>query len=182
MTDADPDSLRERPTARVVLLDPDDRVLLMRGRLPNDPTGPSFWFTIGGGVEPGETLAQAAAREAVEETGLTDVALGPVVWRSEAVLKDAEGRPWKFLEYFFVGRTRGGALSRTGWQALEHRLVDELRWWPLAELEATDAQVFPEGLAELLVDVLAGRIAPAPLLIRTLAGPVRPLPRVGQDA
>ena len=45
--------MRERLTARVVMLDPKDRVLLMQGRLPGRPDGPAFWFTIGGGVEDG---------------------------------------------------------------------------------------------------------------------------------
>ena len=52
---------RERPTARVLLLDPDDRILLMKGRLPSNPDAPGVWFTIGGGIEPGESLYEAAA-------------------------------------------------------------------------------------------------------------------------
>jgi len=75
--------MRERLTARVVLLDPQDRVLLLKGRLPSQPQGPSFWFTVGGGLEDGESLAEAALRETLEETGLADVARGPVVWRDE---------------------------------------------------------------------------------------------------
>jgi len=82
-----------RPTARVVLLDPDQRLLLMRGRLPSERDGPSFWFTVGGGLEPGESLFEGAAREVLEETGLTDVTLGPIIWRDEIVLPDPDGRP-----------------------------------------------------------------------------------------
>ena len=170
--------MRERPTARVVLLDPDDRVLLMRGRLPDAPDGPDFWFTVGGGLEPGETLEAAALREAREETGLTDVALGPVVWRDEVILRDETLEPALFRQRYIVARTAGGALSKTGWQALERRLVDELRWWTLAELQTTTDTVYPIGLAALLADVLAGRLAPEPLLIATPDGPVRPVPRV----
>jgi hypothetical protein len=48
--------MRERPTARVLLLDAQDRILLMKGRLPSDPTGPGAWFTLGGGVEAGRDL------------------------------------------------------------------------------------------------------------------------------
>src|SRR5215469_17868295 len=169
--------MRERHTARVLLLDPDGRILLMKGRLPHDPTAPAVWFTVGGGAEPGESVAETAAREIVEETGLTDATIGPVVWRAEAVLYDRKSRPVHFKEQFVVAHTAGGALSQSGWQPLEREFVDEVRWWTLAELTATDETVYPEGLAELLPDVLAGRYAAEPLLIRTLEGPVRPIPR-----
>ena len=55
-----------RTSARVVLLDETGRVLLLRG---HDPLVPevSFWFTVGGGVEPGEPLRAAAVREVVAQ-------------------------------------------------------------------------------------------------------------------
>lgn len=156
---------RERPTARVLLLDPEDRLLLLKGRLPDDPQGVAFWFTVGGGVEPGETLGEAAIREIAEETGLTDAVLGPVVWRDEVALRDVDLRPRLFRQQYVVARTAGGALSRAGWQAHEQALTDEMRWWTLGELRLTDERVYPEGLADLLPDVLAGRFPPEPLVI-----------------
>jgi 8-oxo-dGTP pyrophosphatase MutT (NUDIX family) len=169
--------LRERLTARVLLLDPADRLLLMKGRLPGRPDGPAFWYTIGGGVEDGETLPQAAAREIVEETGFSDAVLGPIVWRDEVVLRDVALEQRLFKQYYVVARTAGGEPSRRGWMAYEHELTDDMRWWTLGELRQTADTVYPIGIAELLPDVLAGRIAPQPLLICTPEGPVYPLPR-----
>ncbi|MGW3345491.1 NUDIX domain-containing protein [Nonomuraea rubra] len=54
----------QRPTARVILADPDDRVLLLRFVPPEPWPKKPAWFLPGGGIEPGETLAQAAVREA----------------------------------------------------------------------------------------------------------------------
>jgi len=157
--------MRERPTARVLLLDPAGRIAMMKGRIPGDPEGPSFWFTIGGGVEPGETVAEAAAREIVEETGLLDAVLGAVAWYREAVLVGEDGEPWLFQEHYVVAHTRGGHLSRAGWAEHEHRLVDDLRWWTLGELRLTDEAVFPEMIAALLPDVLTGIIGPEPIVL-----------------
>ena len=170
--------MRERTTARVILLDPQDRVLLMKARPPSDPTGRAVWFLISGGLEPGESLLEAAAREIIEETGLTDAHVGALVWLSEAVIADEAKKPVHFRESYFVARSEGGSLSRHGWRAQEHALVDELRWWRLEELNATSETIYPEGLAELLPDILAGRLSTEPLVIRTLDGPVRPTPRV----
>jgi 8-oxo-dGTP diphosphatase len=169
--------MRERLTARALLLDPAGRILLMKGRLPGRPDGPAFWYSVGGGVDDGETLAQAAAREIVEETGLTDAVLGPTVWRDEVILHDIDGEERLFKQYYVVARTAGGDPSREGWLPHERQLTDDMRWWTLGELQLTDDTVFPAGMAVLLADVLAGRVAPEPLLICTPDGPVDPPPR-----
>ncbi|MFA5601317.1 MAG: NUDIX domain-containing protein [Phenylobacterium sp.] len=159
-------AMRERLTARVLLFDPADRLLLMKGRLPSDPAGPGAWFTIGGGAEPGESVREAAAREVVEETGFAGVELGPVIWRRTATYRMAEGEPVLFLEHYFVARCAGGEPCRDAWQAHEHELVDDIRWWALPELIATPEPVYPRDIRRLAPDAAAGRWPTEPLIIR----------------
>lgn len=155
--------LPQRPTARVLLLDAHDRILLMRGRLPGSAGGVGAWFTVGGGLEPGEDWRDAAAREIAEETGIGDAELGPIVWVRRGVLHIPH--PTWFDERYIVARCAGAEPSREGWQALEHELIDDIRWWTCPDLAVTTDRVFPPGLAALLPDILAGRFPSEPVSI-----------------
>ena len=150
----------ERLTARVLLLDRNDRILLMKGRLPGHEDGPGAWFTVGGGVEAGETVLEAASREILEETGIADFTLGPAVWLREGVLNIPEPRTFK--EFYVLARCEGAEPTREGWNALERALIDDIRWWTLAELMTTQDAVFPPGLAQRLPAVLNGAFPTEP--------------------
>src|SRR5215469_1496701 len=74
-------SLPVRRAARVILLDPDERVLLMR--YDDGPPNGRHWSTPGGGLEAAEDYPAAALRELAEETGWTDIPLLGEVHRRE---------------------------------------------------------------------------------------------------
>jgi 8-oxo-dGTP pyrophosphatase MutT (NUDIX family) len=142
-----------RSAARVLLLDDAGRVLLFRGIDPHLPDV-TFWFTPGGGVEPGEDLYEAARRELLEETGCTSVELGPPVWTRHNSFT-FEGEMVSQFETFFVARVPSWQVDTTGFNELERRSILDHRWWTLAELRATSDVVHPGSLADLLAEVQA---------------------------
>lgn len=142
-----------RATTRVLLLDQQNRILLLKGRPHANAKGEGVWFTVGGALERGETHHEAAAREIVEETGIRDFELGAVVWLREGVLAIPE--PTYFREQYIVARCQGRKPRRDGWTDLERQLIDDIRWWSLHDLLTTAERVFPPGLARFLPPILA---------------------------
>jgi ADP-ribose pyrophosphatase YjhB (NUDIX family) len=113
----------------------DGRVLIVRRAKP-----PRLWSLPGGAVEAGETLAEAAAREAREETGIEAAIIGYAGHR-EVIRRDARGRlAAHYVVHAFAAR----------WQAGEARASAEasaVEWVAAAELAAYETT---EGLAEII--------------------------------
>lgn len=108
------------PAASAVICDDTGRVLLvLRGREPEK----GRWSVPGGRVEPGETFAQAAAREAFEETGL-HVEIGRELWTVAIAAADGQ----VFDVHDFAATIAGGVLS-PGDDA------EDARWFTPAELD-----------------------------------------------
>ena len=147
-----------RQAARLVLVDEtDEHVLLVRGF---DPALPEvvFWFTIGGGVHPGEDPREAAAREAFEEAGLVvdpDTLVGP--FQSERVVFGFDGVTVHQDQQFYLARVRRVEPDISGLDELEVRSTMSVSWVrldALAKLGETET-VYPATVLDLVASLRA---------------------------
>jgi len=142
-----------RLTSRVVLFDREGRVLLFLTLAP-DTSGVSRWLTPGGGVDPGETQADAAYRELFEETGLTGVDLGePVYSHDFDVVWDAADHDTGHAE-FYTAVVDNFEPSQENWTDDEKVEVFAHRWFSLDELERLTDRFEPAELVQLVRDNL----------------------------
>ena len=143
---------RLRLAARVILLDPDGRVLLMR--YDDGPPNGSHWTTPGGGLNEAEDYRAAALRELAEETGWSDIALLGEVARRRLIMEYG-GRLVRQRERLYLARTDQACREIRGVDAMHAADgIAAWRWWTLAELDATRETVWPAGLADLIRNAL----------------------------
>ena len=159
----------ERPSARLILLDPQDRLFLFKVHQPSvyDPTDPfrePFWIMIGGLVDPGEDYAEAAIREAREETA---VAVRDVrwVWSRERIMQWRD-KQVLHRERFFLGRTASTAVDTAGLDEREKSWTLDHRWWSADEIAASSERFEPVDLGLRLKALLRDGPPNEPIVIR----------------
>ena len=111
---------------------------------------PPFWTPPGGGVDFGESLAEALQREVEEETGLM-VRVGPLRYTLDFVRP-----PLHAVSFYFSATVERGTLGTGSDPELgDDQLIRSVRFVPFVELAGLN--LYPEGLAERLpADARAG--------------------------
>lgn len=151
-----------RPTARILVAEPGGRVLLFSAR---EADGERWWLTPGGGMNRGETVEAAGARELFEETGyrVTEAELGPVVATATTFWRSDSGKAFLGAHSFFFLRVPHTTLKTDGREEFERTFLTGHRWWSVAELRAATERISPPGLAGLMERLLGGDIPQRPV-------------------
>lgn len=142
---------RIRRAARIIILDPEGRFLLFRFRYDAGPlAGGNYWAVPGGGVEEGESVAEAARRELLEETGISLADAGQCVGRSGYDFRLSTGEDVIAEDSYFLLRLAARPeLSSSGFTAEEAGAIAEQRWFGPGELERVAETIVPANFPEL---------------------------------
>ncbi|WP_200931381.1 MULTISPECIES: NUDIX hydrolase [Frankiaceae] len=147
-----------RKAARAVVLDPDQRVLLLHYD-END----GFWASPGGGLEPGEDYPTAVLRELREELGAEKVDLSAQI-AERSTHHPVGGLTVRQVEKYFLSRIAPGDIDPD--RATQTDNIRSHRWWTLENLRTTRETVYPHGLSELVTWVLAEGPPEKPMILR----------------
>ena len=136
-------------------------MLLLHGWDPLRPNRP-FWFTIGGAVEHGESLREAAARELREEAG---IAVDPELL-GEPIATEPIKFWWAGMHFdqdqtFYAVAAGDAEISFAGQEALERATIDKHGWLRPEELGGEGERPADPELPRLMRLAVAAIIGPA---------------------
>ena len=145
-----------RIAARAIIIDSADRVLLIWGCDPAKPNGHHWWYTPGGGVEAGESYAEAIMRELREEIRL-DVHVTGEPMLEHATTFEYNGQTIVQRNVFFPVYVERFEPDTSGLSPHDAEGIVDVRWVTVDELRATPDPVFPPKLPDIVAELIARR-------------------------
>lgn len=156
----------QRLAARALLFNPAGEMLLIKYRgnphvhvYGRPPVLADHWGTAGGGIDAGEDIAVALAREITEETGHTRIEIGREIWRRQARMM-FKGKPLVLDERYFVVHTQETAINTDRYTEFERSYVLESRWWKARDIATTAEIILPPALPPRIEAIAAGIYPP----------------------
>jgi len=145
--------VKHRPTARVLLINGNNEIFLLKTHFDPEVGLPPRWLTPGGGIDAGETPLEAAVRELFEETGLviTQDQLGEPILETSGRWDWADQLSYHtYTDTIFEFHVESFSPDTSGFTEDEHRDILEYRWWNIQEFLDSGESLAPHELAGYL--------------------------------
>ena len=141
--------VKHRETARIMLIDEENRIFLLKTHFDPEVGLPPRWLTPGGGIDSGESTLQAAVRELYEETGMTvsPEDLGEPVLVASGRWDWADGLNYHtYTDTIYELKVQNFQPDTSGFTQDELRDILEYRWWTLEEILGSKEPLAPHEL------------------------------------
>lgn len=145
--------VKHRETARIMLVDEQNRIFLLKTHFDPEVGLPPRWLTPGGGIDSGESTLQAAVRELYEETGKTvnPEDLGEPVLVASGRWDWADGLNYHtYTDTIYELKVLNFQPDTSGFTQDELRDILEHRWWNVEDILQSDEPVAPHELKDWL--------------------------------
>ena len=155
-----------RNSVKLILLNENNELLLMKTddkeiQGKDGKYNGVFWQMIGGKIEKGETIKEAAYRELFEETGLKkeQVTIGNVVWYGEVDLL-MHGIITKVKQSFIIAKTNSINVTLNNLTEEEKTVCNKLEWFSIDKIKKCTDIIYPILLTDegYLPTILKGNI------------------------
>ena len=155
-----------RNSVKLILLNENNELLLMKTddkeiQGKDGKYNGVFWQMIGGKIEEGETIKEAAYRELFEETGLKkeQVTIGNVVWYGEVDLL-MHGIITKVKQSFIMAKTNSINVTLNNLTEEEKPVCNKLEWFSIDKIKKCTDIIYPILLTDdrYLPTILKGNI------------------------
>jgi 8-oxo-dGTP pyrophosphatase MutT (NUDIX family) len=147
--------VKHRETARIMLIDEQNRIFLLKTHIDSEVGLPPRWLTPGGGIDSGESTLHAAVRELFEETGMRvspDV-LGEPVLVASGRWDWADGLNYHtYTDTIYELKVQNFQPDTSGFTQDELRDILEYRWWTVEEILESNEPLAPHELRSWLRD------------------------------
>ena len=127
------------------MLTPENRVLLMQAQEPSGDF--RIWFTPGGGMKPDEDPEACLRREIAEETGLSHVDMGPLIWHRHQIFTWDNQLYDQREDIYLVPVQEFEPVMKDNPSEIEQASFLRFKWWSLEEIGASEEQFAPATMA-----------------------------------
>jgi 8-oxo-dGTP pyrophosphatase MutT (NUDIX family) len=145
--------VKHRETARIMLVDEQNRIFLLKTHFDTEVGLPPRWLTPGGGIDSGESTLEAAVRELYEETGMTvdPEVLGESVLVASGRWDWADGLNYHtYTDTIYELKVQNFQPDTSGFTQEELRDILEHRWWNVEDILQSDEPIAPHELKDWL--------------------------------
>ena len=144
-----------RNSARAILINEQDQVLLFRFDFSYLTDGGIMWITPGGALEKGESYEEALRREMEDETGIHISGHLTHIRTLEKTFNTGTTKEFLSHEQYYLVRASSTDITTKNFTDNERKTFIDVRWWPIAEIIDSKENFGPPDIGSMALESIS---------------------------